>query len=38
VNDTDEPLTTEQLPEAFDTWAPFWGQGRAEATPDSPAS
>jgi hypothetical protein len=38
VNDTDEPLTTELLPDAFDTWAPFWEQRRAEATPEPPAS
>ena len=37
VNDADEPLTTEQLPEAFDTWAPFWEQGAAETAPGSPA-
>jgi len=24
VNESDEPLTTTQLPDAFDTWAAFW--------------
>jgi hypothetical protein len=26
VNEENEPLRTDQLPEAFDTWAPFWEQ------------
>jgi hypothetical protein len=26
VNEAGEPLRTDQLPDAFDTWAPFWEQ------------